>query len=401
MPMEKNHFFLVLLLLLSSYATAQNRDSSAPPPPTPYGGFNQNFNPSMAIIIIILITAFFFMGFFSIYLRQCAGERNDRSVRPTTGAAVGRSRRAPKGLDPTVIESFPTFIYSVVKGLKIGKGTLECAVCLNEFEDDETLRLLPKCDHVFHPECIDAWLSSHVTCPVCRANLVPDNGETSAQSAEAEATESAASNSDSDDEVAITVNDDQTIGSSSQRQPDVINPNEIPYVNRPGRLKSARFRLSGKFPRSHSTGHSVVQPGENCERFTLRLPDDIRKKIVNGKLNRTTSLISFPAGYGTAGSSRKGYRGSIANEGSSRGRHNKFWRLDSNAKSDRWVFSMAPPFLSRTGSIIARSPKDDGEGSSRGKKFMTSVKSFKNSIDCISAAKVDGTEQSSTSRPPV
>ncbi|KAF9608395.1 hypothetical protein IFM89_009761 [Coptis chinensis] len=61
------------------------------------------------------------------------------------------------------------------KGLKIGKGALECAVCLNEFGNDETLRLLLKCDRVFHPECIDAWLASHTTCPVCRANLTSDS----------------------------------------------------------------------------------------------------------------------------------------------------------------------------------------------------------------------------------
>ncbi|KAI7981957.1 RING-H2 finger protein ATL11 [Camellia lanceoleosa] len=69
-------------------------------------------------------------------------------------------------------------MYLVVTGLKIGKGALECAVCLNEFKDIENLRLIPKCDHVFHPECIDAWLNSHVTCPVCRADLVPQPGET-------------------------------------------------------------------------------------------------------------------------------------------------------------------------------------------------------------------------------
>ena len=58
------------------------------------------------------------------------------------------------------------------EGLKIGKGTLECTICLCEFEDDETLRLIPKCDHVFRPECIDMWLESYTTCPVCLANLV-------------------------------------------------------------------------------------------------------------------------------------------------------------------------------------------------------------------------------------
>ncbi|KAI8017055.1 RING-H2 finger protein ATL11 [Camellia lanceoleosa] len=69
-------------------------------------------------------------------------------------------------------------MYSVVTGLKIGKCALECVVCHNEFKDIENLRLIPKCNHVFHPECIDAWLNSHVTCPVCRADLVPQPGET-------------------------------------------------------------------------------------------------------------------------------------------------------------------------------------------------------------------------------
>lgn len=46
----------------------------------------------------------------------------------------------------------------------------------NEFEDEQTLRLIPKCNHVFHLECIGAWLDSHVTCPVCRANLVEQAG---------------------------------------------------------------------------------------------------------------------------------------------------------------------------------------------------------------------------------
>ena len=61
-----------------------------------------------------------------------------------------------------------------MKGLKVQtKETLECVVCLNQFEDDELLRLLPKCSHAFHPDCIDTWLFSHTTCLVCRIILVP------------------------------------------------------------------------------------------------------------------------------------------------------------------------------------------------------------------------------------
>ncbi|KAE9458876.1 hypothetical protein C3L33_09208, partial [Rhododendron williamsianum] len=89
-----------------------------------------------------------------------------------TQHCIRRHRRlAYTGLDPSIIDALPTFVYSEIK--KDGMISLECAVCLNEFENAETLRLLPKCCHVFHPDCIEAWLSAHFTCPVCRSNLAP------------------------------------------------------------------------------------------------------------------------------------------------------------------------------------------------------------------------------------
>lgn len=48
----------------------------------------------------------------------------------------------------------------------------DCSVCLNEFQEDDTLRLLPKCNHAFHIACIDTWLRSHTNCPLCRAHIV-------------------------------------------------------------------------------------------------------------------------------------------------------------------------------------------------------------------------------------
>ncbi|CAN1196684.1 Nudix hydrolase 2 [Linum perenne] len=66
-------------------------------------------------------------GFFSMYIRNRANEAAGigGSIRN-----LGRSRRAAavasRGLDSTVIETFPTMIYSAVKGIKIGKDDLEC-----------------------------------------------------------------------------------------------------------------------------------------------------------------------------------------------------------------------------------------------------------------------------------
>jgi E3 ubiquitin-protein ligase ATL41 len=33
----------------------------------------------------------------------------------------------------------------------------------------ELVRRLPACKHLFHVDCIDMWLHSHSTCPICRA----------------------------------------------------------------------------------------------------------------------------------------------------------------------------------------------------------------------------------------
>lgn len=80
------------------------------------------------------------------------------------------------GLNPSVISSIKVCKYSKQDGAV--EGT-DCSVCLSEFEEDETLRLLPKCKHAFHLSCIDTWLRSHTNCPLCRAPIVVVNDDTS------------------------------------------------------------------------------------------------------------------------------------------------------------------------------------------------------------------------------
>ncbi|CAG9464085.1 unnamed protein product [Pedinophyceae sp. YPF-701] len=47
----------------------------------------------------------------------------------------------------------------------------ECAICLCEYETGDSCRQLP-CAHFFHKKCLDRWMESHDTCPVCRHALV-------------------------------------------------------------------------------------------------------------------------------------------------------------------------------------------------------------------------------------
>ncbi|KAH6793813.1 hypothetical protein C2S52_004290 [Perilla frutescens var. hirtella] len=46
-----------------------------------------------------------------------------------------------------------------------------CAICLNDICGGDSYRKLPECRHSFHSKCIDVWLQSHSTCPLCRAQL--------------------------------------------------------------------------------------------------------------------------------------------------------------------------------------------------------------------------------------
>lgn len=58
---------------------------------------------------------------------------------------------------------------------EVGAGeALDCAVCIAEVAAGEAARVLPRCGHAFHVGCVDAWLRSHSTCPLCRCPAVDD-----------------------------------------------------------------------------------------------------------------------------------------------------------------------------------------------------------------------------------
>ncbi|CAA7057817.1 unnamed protein product [Microthlaspi erraticum] len=208
-----------------------------------------------------------------------------------------------RGLDKDVIESFPCFLYSEVKGLKIGKGGVECAICISEFEDEEKLRWMPPCRHTFHASCIDVWLSSRSTCPVCRASLSLKPGESFPHPR----TDLETGNGQS---YVQEPNDDISLRGNS-------GDYTTPRSRSTGLLSS--WRMAEIFlPRSHSSGDSLVQLDENLDRYTLQLPEEVQRQLVSLNLTRR-SHMDLPQ----ARSSREGYRsGSVGSErsGFSQGR---------------------------------------------------------------------------------
>ncbi|XP_066387983.1 E3 ubiquitin-protein ligase EL5-like [Miscanthus floridulus] len=86
------------------------------------------------------------------------------------------------GLREADLLALPVYVHgssadeAAVGGAGAEGTSVECAVCLGELRDGETGRVLPRCGHRFHAECVDRWFRSHVTCPLCRAVVAADGG---------------------------------------------------------------------------------------------------------------------------------------------------------------------------------------------------------------------------------
>jgi hypothetical protein len=57
---------------------------------------------------------------------------------------------------------------------KSAKCPERCVICLGKFKSRHVVTELP-CEHYYHQACINIWLETHNTCPMCRG-VVPDDG---------------------------------------------------------------------------------------------------------------------------------------------------------------------------------------------------------------------------------
>ncbi|CAN6269065.1 unnamed protein product [Urochloa humidicola] len=179
--------------------------SSVQPPPaggtSPYSA-SSSFLPSFMIIAALL--AFVFLASVSIHLllrflsyRSSSSEpslprthrdvdaavgspgsaADDSAATPPAAAAlaaegVGKKEQAPGDEKQRLIDSLPLFTMASALAA-LPKSSPDCAVCLSPFTPDAELRLLPACRHAFHAACVDAWLRTTPSCPLCRAAVAP------------------------------------------------------------------------------------------------------------------------------------------------------------------------------------------------------------------------------------
>ncbi|KAI4383332.1 hypothetical protein MLD38_009182 [Melastoma candidum] len=132
-------------------------------------------NKIMVTAIVSLSVVIFFMCILHLYTRHVVRRRElSRAAARALALRVALARSVQlgsrkAGLDPS---SIPLFMYRVTENDQ-DELAPQCSVCLSLFKDGDAARVLPNCKHSFHAECIDKWLGSNATCPVCRAGAMP------------------------------------------------------------------------------------------------------------------------------------------------------------------------------------------------------------------------------------
>lgn len=143
-------------------------DAHATPAVGPVSGgggraqFNLSSGAATAVVFVSILLCFVLL---CTYCR-CARQR----------AIAGARRRVMRDLVVPGVSLFlrpsaaalpPVLPYATAAARKKGLPE-DCPICLDAFGDDDGVRVVPACGHLYHAPCIDRWLDVRNSCPVCR-----------------------------------------------------------------------------------------------------------------------------------------------------------------------------------------------------------------------------------------
>ncbi|XP_021775300.1 RING-H2 finger protein ATL7-like [Chenopodium quinoa] len=121
-------------------------------------------------IVFTLIIIFLFYFF---YLRRHSVDWSSLRMRASNSAAVAAAASdavvvVELGLKKEFREMLPIIVFKESFSVR----DTQCSVCLGEYQAEDKLQQIPGCGHTFHLYCIDLWLATHTTCPLCRLSLI-------------------------------------------------------------------------------------------------------------------------------------------------------------------------------------------------------------------------------------
>lgn len=135
---------------------------------------------TFSIKVIIITTCLLFVLIFSLFVNLFS-HWFLRRLLSSCSSHADSTCKAHTGLEKNHLDALPTTIYvcedahlpHAIASLPqhVDVSLLQCPICLNEFQDGDQIRVLPRCQHDFHVTCIDMWLAKNSSCPTCRGNL--------------------------------------------------------------------------------------------------------------------------------------------------------------------------------------------------------------------------------------
>ncbi|KAI4372145.1 hypothetical protein MLD38_010417 [Melastoma candidum] len=151
--------------------------SSISPSPTAHGCLSANDITIIIILLCALICSLTLHASVRLFLRSSPVSR--RLLPPQTevvsASVTDQLPSHERRIKPSESELVAYRSFGV---LEARAGAECCAICLAEFEDGEKVRVLAKCEHEFHSDCVERWWLSSASCPTCRrACAVEDKAE--------------------------------------------------------------------------------------------------------------------------------------------------------------------------------------------------------------------------------
>ncbi|UJR26440.1 hypothetical protein I4U23_007770 [Adineta vaga] len=148
---------LTCTLREGSFVTADR-----PRNPYPYGLSNTSlfgviFLGTCVVLVCGLCTIWFSVFYYRRFIQQRKEKKTLEELAKSTEQMLAKS--------PIIIFDLDN------KDEKYGDDDPLCAICLEPFKAKERIRKLG-CAHYYHLDCIDPWLISHQSCPLCNRNIL-------------------------------------------------------------------------------------------------------------------------------------------------------------------------------------------------------------------------------------
>lgn len=133
----------------------------------PATGVGLGYGIGIAVSILILISTIMLASY--ICIRSKSAPRDGAT---SEGVLDSPAAEVKLGLDRPVIESYPRIVLGESRRLpRPNNGP--CSICLCDYEARDPVRCIPECNHCFHADCVDEWLRTSATCPLCRNSPAP------------------------------------------------------------------------------------------------------------------------------------------------------------------------------------------------------------------------------------